>query len=73
MYIYIYVCILSVFNKNNKYLTLHCVSWINSNRKMATIYLVFLKAKIHQSKNKIISKVTRHVQSVIKVLLKQEI
>ena len=72
IYIYIYICVciymyvyFQFLTKNNKYLTLHCVSSINSNRKMAAIYLVFLKAKIHQSKNKINFKVTRHFQSVI--------
>ena len=42
---------------------LHCVSWINPNLHMATIYLVFLKKNIYQSKNKTVCKATRHVQS----------
>ena len=38
------------FNKNNNNWPLHCVSRINSNLQMDTIYLVFLKTKIDISK-----------------------
>ena len=31
-----------VSNKNNNNWPLHCVSWINFNLQMATVYLVFL-------------------------------
>ena len=53
IYIHVYVYILYilwVFKKNNNNWPLHCISWINSNLQMATIYLVFLKTKIHISK-----------------------
>ena len=75
---YIYICKfgflvkksfeLWIFNKNNKYWPLHCVSWINSNLQMAAIYLDFQKKGkkyIYQSKNKTISKVIIDVQSKI--------
>ena len=42
-----------VFDKNNNNWPLHCVSWINSNIHMATIYLVFLKSKNSYIKVKI--------------------
>ena len=41
----IYIYTLDFFNKNNNNWPLHCVSRINSNPQMATIYLVFLKNK----------------------------
>ena len=43
IYTYIYIYILWIFNKNNNNWPLQCVTWINSNLQMVTIYLVFLK------------------------------
>ena len=45
IYIYIYIYVLLVFNKSDNSWPLDCISWINSNLQMATIYLVFLKNK----------------------------